>query len=83
MQPSYHGTESSTRQVDDKCETSPEGLVPGLAAQRRHLQPRQEQCDGHNGRNHQKLNEEKHKGNPDDDFHACLPTGRRPRLSRP
>src|SRR5271157_32444 len=79
MQQAYHGTEDATRQVDRKCETLPEGVVPELAAQRRHLRPCQEQCHAHDGHNHHKLNEEEHKGNLDDDFHANLPTGRRPR----
>jgi hypothetical protein len=73
-----HGTEDLARQVDDKCETSSQGSVPGLAAQRWNFQTRQEQCHDHHDRNHQKLNEEKHENNPNDDFHANLPSCRRP-----
>jgi ABC-type Zn2+ transport system substrate-binding protein/surface adhesin len=56
--------------MNNKIETSPQGLAPRLAAEDRMLRPHHEQRHAHNSHHHDKLNENEHKHNSENNFHA-------------
>jgi hypothetical protein len=76
---SHHNAMNPSPQLDHGRGTSAEGPTLGAPAESRHLRPREKQRYGHDHCHRQKLNEEEHKGNLNEQFHADLP--RQPRCA--